>query len=346
MSDLWSPGIASCRVGKSCRVFYTVYKLSVDSCCCSINDRRGGAVLCSCCRIMQSSDANASAPGCREDEKRLASGTGKERHVETSLSDRASKRKTARLAMSLAVELNRNTPRSTRAVRSIVDPVDSEPPSSEEEEEERKNCEGVRRVKKRDDMPDQFDFMSAEIEASEYPFQPEGSPPAQMQPSGASLQGVVEETVEEETFERDAAGASYLVKRTRTVRRVVAGSAVAAVPVLKGAAESVGDGGSAAGMKSVAGNKRKRAGGKKKASSPRPSRTGGFSGGDFLRFSDRSRKSVRESVKDLSCSGETSEDESAGEEVSSAAPSTMVGVSDDNTLAAVRALLSLGGGGE
>jgi hypothetical protein len=183
--------------------------------------------------------------------------------------------------------------------------------------------------------------MSAEIEASEYPFQPEGSPPAQMQPSGASLQGVVEETVEEETFERDAAGASYLVKRTRTVRRVVA-----AVPVLKGAAESVGDGGSAAGMKSVAGNKRKGAGGKKKASSPCPSRTGRFSCGDFLRFSDRSRKSRRESVKDLSCSGETSEDESAGEEVSSAAPSTMVGVSDDNTLVAVRALLSLGGGGE
>jgi hypothetical protein len=300
---------------------------------------------------MQSSNANASAPGCRGDGKRRASGTGKKRRAETPVDDgRALKRKTARLAELLEVELI-NTPRSTRAARSIVDSVDSGPPTSEEEEEERRNCEGIRRAKEGADMPDQFDFMSADIEESEHPFQPEGSPPAQVQPSGASLQGIVEETVEEETFERDEAGTPYLVKRTRTVRRVVAAS--------KGAAESVGDGESVAGMKSVAGKKRKRAGGgdkkKKTASSPRPSHTGGFSEGDFLRFSNRTRKSVRENVKDLSCSGESSEDESAGEEVSSEdesageevssdAPSVMVGAPDDDKLVAARTLLSLRGG--
>jgi hypothetical protein len=231
--------------------------------------------------------------------------------------------------------------------------VDSEPPTSEEEEEERRKCEEVRRggrAKEGADLPDQFDFLSEDIEESEYPFQPEGSPPVQVQQSGASLQGIVEETVEEETFERDATGTPYLVKRTRTVRRVVAGSAVAA-PVSKGAVGSVGgDGGSAAGIKSVAGNKRKGVGGgekKKKASSPRPSRIGRFSEGDFVRYSCRSRKSLRESVKDLSCSGETSEDESCasdGEGDSFDAPSILVGAPDDDALVAARALLGLRGG--
>ena len=279
---------------------------------------------------MQSSNANASAPGCRGDGTRRASGTGKNRRAETPVDDgRVSELETARLAASWTVKLNRNPPRSTRAVERIVDPVNSDPPTSEEEEEERLNCLQVRRAKKGADLPDQFDFLSADIEASERPFQPEGSPPVQQ--SGASLQGIVEETVEEETFERDANGAPFLIKRTRTVRRVVA-----AVPASKGAAESVGDGGSVAGMKSVAGNKRKRAGGgdkkKKTASSPRPSHTGRFSEGDFLRFSERSRKSVRENVKDLSCS----EDESCASAGEDAPP-------DDNTRVAIDALLSLRG---
>ena len=245
---------------------------------------------------------------------------------------RASKRKTVRLAKLLdEVELYLDTPRRTRAKKGIVDPVNSDPPTSEEEEEERLNCKDAHRVEEGADLPDQFDFMSADIEESEHPFQPEGSPPAQVQPSGASLQGIVEETVEEETFGRDETGTPYLVKRTRTVRRVVA-----AVPASKGAAESVGDGESVAGMKSVAGKKRKRAGGgdkkKKTASSPRPSHTGRFSEGDFLRFSERSRKSVRENVKDLSCS----EDESCASAGEDASP-------DDDTRVAVDALLSLRG---
>ena len=230
-----------------------------------------------------------------ERERQVEKAAARERQVEKAAA------RERRAARALAVQLNRNTPRSSRAKSSVVDPLNSDPPSEEEDEyraddEEADSPPGgvVQQEPVEDDEEEAEDlaFSSIEIEASASPFSPESPPHAEKPlviqavaiPAPSPLDLVVETVVVEETFGVDGQGNRVLVKRVSTTTHRSEASA------------SLGK------RKAVA-----KVAGRAKKSQP-AKEDSVISAGDFVRRSDRKPKPVHQDLKDLSRS-EGSDDE-------------------------------------